>query len=81
MKTPFAFRRAPLVGSQRRDPRGGVRSFASLFGATLLCAVSTLGCASSDGLFKDSCLDGVCFLAPKEKSEVKRLSSSAEREV
>lgn len=81
MKTPFALRRAPLVGSQRRDPRGAVRSFASIFGATLLCAVSTLGCASSDGLIKESCLDGVCFLAPKEKSEVKRLSSSEEREI
>lgn len=81
MKTPFALRRAPLAGSQRRAPRGGVRSFASLFGATLLCAVSTFGCASSDGLFKDSCLDGSCLLAPKEKSEVKRLSSSEEREI
>ena len=76
MKPPFALRRAPFAGSQRRAPRGAVRSFASIFGATLLCAVSTLGCASSDNLFKDS-----CFLTSKEKSEVKRLSSSAEREV
>ncbi len=81
MKTPFALRRAPLAGSQRRDPRGAVRFFASIFGATFLCAVSTLGCASSDGLFKDSCLDGSCLLAPKNKSNVERLSSSAEREI
>ncbi len=61
MQTLFALRRAP-----RR----------SLFGAALLCAVSTLGCASSDGLFKDSCL-----FSSKDKSNVERLSSSAEREV
>ncbi|MBR2006262.1 MAG: hypothetical protein IJ991_19055 [Thermoguttaceae bacterium] len=76
MPTPFALQRAPLAGSQRRDPRGAVRSFASIFGATLLCAVSTLGCASSDGLFKDSCL-----FSSKDKSNVERLSSSAEREI
>ncbi len=67
MPTPFPFRRAP---------RGAACLLASIFGATLLCAVSTLGCASSDGLFKDSCL-----FSSKDKSEVERLSSSAEREI
>lgn len=72
MPTPFIFQRVP---------RDAVRSFASIFGATLLCAVSTLGCASSDGLFADSCLNGSCLFSSKDKSNVKRLSSSAEREV
>ena len=81
MPTLFALQRASFAGSQRRDPRGGVRLFASIFGATLLCAVSTLGCASSDNLFKDSCLDGSCLFSSKDKSNVERLSSSAEREI
>ena len=67
MPTPFLFQRAP---------RGAVCSFASIFVAPLLCAVATLGCASSDGLFKESGL-----FSSKEKSEVKRLSSSEEREI
>ena len=76
MPTPSALQRALFADSQRRAPRRSVRSFASIFGATLLCAVSTLGCASSDGLFKDSCL-----FSSKDKSNVERLSSSAEREI
>ncbi|MBR4976583.1 MAG: hypothetical protein IKY61_05965, partial [Thermoguttaceae bacterium] len=71
----------PTLFPFQRAPRGAVCSFASIFGATLLCAVATLGCASSDSFLKDSCLNDVCFLAPKDKSEVKRLSSSEEREI
>lgn len=67
MPTPFFLQRAP---------RGAVRSFASILGATLFCAVATLGCASSDGFLKDAGL-----FSSKKKSEIKRLSSSEEREI
>lgn len=71
----------PTLFSFQRAQGGAVRSFASIFGASLLCAVSTFGCASSDGLFANSCLNDSCLFSSKDKSNVERLSSSAEREI
>ncbi len=64
------FRRVLADASLRRRPL----SFAPLLSAALFGVLGSLGCASSDGLFKDSCL-----FSSNKKSQVERLSSSDER--